>query len=236
MKFDNTISIGDIISILGLILTLLTLWTMIKQREDSNRPYLVLDFNNNFEYIFNIKSKDSYIEENYEDTFFYNNLYSIDKNPFDFNIKNIGNGVAREINLKIKVENIDIIKKDEKMYIEDNILVIECLEQTQDGYLKHKYLEDCDLYFTNLGSNNSFSLTNNLKRFENIVNSILFHYMDNEDFESIRNHLIPTIQVELEYKNILNKEFKEIYNIDINLWQWSSFSCMYIVNLKDNKR
>ncbi|WP_196344588.1 hypothetical protein [Paraclostridium sordellii] len=56
--------------------------------------------------------------------------------------------------------------------------------------------------------------------------------MDNEDFESIRNRLIPTIQVELEYKNILNKDFKEIYNIDINLRQWSSFSCMYIVNLK----
>ncbi|CEN86403.1 hypothetical protein [Paraclostridium sordellii] len=142
MKFDNTISIGDIISILALILTFSTLRIMIKQREDSNRPYLVLDFNNNFEYIFNIKAKDSYIEENYEDTFFYNNLYSIDKNPFDFKIKNIGNGVAREINLKIKVKNIDIIKQDEKMYIEDNILVIECLEQTQDGYLKYKYLDE----------------------------------------------------------------------------------------------
>lgn len=236
MTFDNSISIGDIISILALVVTFLTLWMMIKQRKDANRPYLVVDYNNKFDENFRIKPKDFDIEELWEGINFYYELYSIDKNPFDFKVINIGNGVAREIKVKIKVENIDIIKQDDNMYIKDNVLILECPEQIRDRYIKGKYLDDYEFEFSNLGSNNSFSLTNNLKRFESIVNSVLLQYMSNEDLESIRNNLIPSIKLELEYKNILNKKFKEIYKIDIFPGGYGSFECIYTIKLKNNKR
>jgi hypothetical protein len=222
------------ISIAVLGFTYRTIWIMRKQREDANRPYLVLDFNYDFDNIFRIDPT----EEDYGDWLSYDKkLYSIDKAPFDFKVKNIGNGVAREIKVIIKVENIDIIKKDEKMYIEDNVLVVDYPEQTDYGYLKHKHLDDWNLYFSNLGSNNSLSLTNNLQRFEDIVNSILFYYMNNEDRESIGNHLIPTIKIELEYENILNKKFKESYSIDINPRVYgTSISSTFTVILKNNRR
>lgn len=236
MQFDNSINIGDIIGILALGITFKTLWMMKKQREDANRPYLVVDYNNKFDENFSIKPKNFYIEENWEDLNFYYELYSLDKNPFDFKVINIGNGVAREIKVKIKVENIDIIKQDDNMYIKDNLLILECPEEIRDRYIKGKYLDDYEFEFSNLGSNNSFSLTNNLKRFESIVNSVILHYMSNEDLESIRNSLIPSINLELEYKSILNKKFKEIYEINIFPGVYGSFECIYTVKLKNNKR
>lgn len=237
MIFDNHINISDIISICALLVTIFTLLTMKKQREDANRPYLVLDYNENkFDEIFRIEQKDFDREENFEDMFFYYEPYNIDKNPFDFKVVNIGNGVARDIKVRIRVENIDIIKKDEKMYIKDNILVVEYTGQTDPGYSQGKLLNDWKIDFSNLGTNNSFLITNNLNRFKDIVFSILFFYMNNEDVESIRNHLIPSIKIELEYKNILNKKFKESYSIDIKpLVYGTKISSTFFVNLKNNR-
>lgn len=235
MEFDNSISIGDIISIVALVCTFFTLLIMKKQREDSNRPYLVLDYNNKFDERFCITPKDFDIEECWEDLSFYYELYSLDKSPFDFKVKNIGNGVAREIKVKIKVENINIIKQDDKMYIEDNVLILECPEEIRDRYIKGKFLDDYEFEFTNLGSNNSFSLTNNLKRFESIVNTVLLHYMNTECLQTTQDGLIPTIIIELDYKNILNKKFKETYKIDICPGLFDSFRCIYTVKLKNSK-
>lgn len=215
MRFDNSISIGDIISILALLITFFTLLMMKKQREDANRPYLVLDYNNEFDEIFNIKPKEFDIDEIWNNAILDCDLYSINKKPFDFKVINIGNGVAREIKVKIKVENIDIIKQDENIDIKHNTLILGCPEEIRDIYIGNKSLDDYEFEFSNLGSNNSFSLTNNLTRFESIVNSVLVSYMSNRGFESIINRLIPTIKIELKYKNILNKKFKETYKIDV---------------------
>ncbi|MDU4415257.1 hypothetical protein GKD08_04080 [Paeniclostridium sordellii] len=227
--------IGNIISILTLLITFFTLLIMKKQREDANRPYLVLDYNEiKFDEVFHITQKNFDIEESFEEMYQYHKIYDIDKNPFDFKVVNIGNGVARDIKVRIKVKNIDIIKKDEKMYIKDNMLVVEYPCQTNSGHLQGKPLDDWEIYFSNLGSNNSFLITNNLNRFKDIVVSILFYYMNNEDFESITNHRIPSIKIELEYKNILNKEFKESYIIDVNpLVYGTEISSTFAVNLKN---
>lgn len=232
MIFENTISIGDIISFLALVCTFITISIMIKQRKDANRPYIVLDLKDKFYSDFNIEPR----EVNYDECSFYNSLYKIDKNPFDFDIKNIGNGVAREINVSIKIKNISIIKLDEEMFILEEYLVVECPEQEAEGYLKNKPLEDANLYFTNLGSNGKISLSNSFKRFENTVNSVIYHYMRNDDLKSIKEKLIPSIQVDISYKNILNNKYNESYMIDINPGMWSSFLTKYTIKLKHNER
>ncbi|WP_270505838.1 hypothetical protein [Paraclostridium sordellii] len=228
MIFDNTIGIGDIISSFALLCTFITISIMIKQRKDANRPYLVLELKDKFYSDFNIEPR----EVNYDECSFYNSLYKIDRNPFDFDIKNIGNGVAREINVSIKIENISIIKLDEKIFILEDCLVVECPEQESEGYLKNKPLENANLYFTNLASNDNISLSNSLKRFENTVNSIIYHYMSNDDLKSIQEKLIPSIQIDISYKNILNDEYNESYIIDINPGMWSSFLTKYTIKLK----
>ncbi|MGL6107649.1 hypothetical protein [Romboutsia sp.] len=232
MIFGNTIGIGDIISSLALLCTLITISIMIKQRRDANRPYVVLDLKDKFNSDFNIEPR----EVNYDECSFYNSLYKIDSSPFDFYIKNIGNGVAREINVNIKVENINIIKLDEKMYVSENLLIVECPEQESEGYLKQKFLDDGKLYFTNLGYNDKISLTNSLNRFENIVNSVTYHYMRNDDLKSIQEKLIPSIQIDISYKNILNNKYNESYIIDINPGMWSSFLTKYTIKLNHKER
>lgn len=230
MKFDNSISIGDIISILALLVTFFTLLMMKKQREDANRPYLVVDYNNRFDEGFSLETKNLSEEKNINDE-----IYSIDKNPFDFKVINVGNGVAREVSVKIKFENIDIIKQDNNMYVKDQIITFDYSKIMKSTHVMSIILHDSKFEFTNLGSNNSFSLTNSLRKFEKTVNNVLTYYMNTKSLESIQEKLIPTIKVEVEYKSILNKKFKETYKIDIRLCMFSNSKCYYSVELKNSK-
>lgn len=242
MEFDNSISIGDIISILAVVITFLTLWIMKKQREDANRPYLVLHYNNEFDEIFNLKERNLDLLDVQEYRESYTNMYDLNKNPFDFEIKNIGNGVAREIKVKIKVGNIDTIKFSETMYIDkdkdiEDILVVNIQDENEKKliYTEAIALKGCDLYFSHLENSNSFSLSKKLLHFGCIVNDVLFNYMNNEDFESIVRKLFPNIIVEMEYKSILNKKYKESYSISIHTNSFGQLMSTYQIKLENKK-
>ena len=125
MIFDSTISIADIISILGLTLSFITIIFLFIQRKDSSRIYISIKDKKNS----HIFKNNKIIEES---------LY----------MKLLGNNIARNINLKIDLvsDNIKLSNywyesnaKDALVYVKnkcffDNISLDEMINITQSFY------------------------------------------------------------------------------------------------------
>lgn len=115
--FKFEMNIGDIISIFALIATFITILQVKKQRSDMNKPYMVIDFDGNYNHVYTIEKCVDETDNNYfEDT---------GDNVFDFNIKNIGNGIAKDVRLYLEIPKVELLNDEhiEKMIMDLSIKI-----------------------------------------------------------------------------------------------------------------
>lgn len=212
MKFNQEISISDIISLLALFATFITILQVKLQRKDSNRPYLIIDFRNDYNHSITVTS-DEYIN-------------GCDENTFDFELKNIGNGIARDVHIDIKFVDIDKIKLDSSLTLSEEVLSIK-----NDKAHKSMFFRNYPAYFSYLGKNEYKSLKTEFSKNSCVIQNLISYYTYKNYTNSIIN-LIPKTLVSICYKDIFNKSYTETFSIIIKIVYIDMNETCYNVKLK----
>lgn len=211
MKFNQEISISDIISSLALIATFITILQVKSQRKDSNRPYLIIDFNGKYDEYICVKS-DSDITKNRE-------------NNFDFKLKNIGNGIARDIKVEINLSQLDKIKLDENLTLTEVSLDI----QDKKTYISTMIINS-PTYFSNLGSQEEINIKSEFSNQDNVIKQLMRYYMSKHYLLGVVNSL-PIVLIKIQYKDIFNNSYEDIFSIKVTASYITEKETSYLLEL-----
>ncbi len=201
MQFSPLITISDIINIIislctiiTIMLTYLTLREMKKQRNLNIMPNMVLDFTKQLNYYF-------------DDA--YNNVGKL-----NFKMKNVGNGLAKNIEVNINLG-------DAKRYSSDSIMINDKFIRLNFSKINMLYLYDN--YFTYQGLQTNDEVEVQLKNidmllfgkcidlFENYNDKI----HDSDVMNLISEHTV-NFDIFIKYTDLANNIYKTVFKIKVN--------------------
>lgn len=203
MRFDPVISISDIVNILislgtiiTIIFTYLTLREMKKQRNLSIMPNITLDFLENLKFKFTNFNKQ--------------------KLKLNFTIKNIGNGVAKNVDIKINID--DLLK-----YESDSIKI-----NKKSIYLKFKnyasitMIENSNRFFyQGIQTNNKINIQSvTIEQLLLGLSIEMFEKYNKDTSNEVLMELIKkytlTFDIVINYFDLANNNYKKIFKLEIS--------------------
>ena len=203
MKFEPIITISDIINILisictiiTIVFTYLTLKEMKKQRNLSIMPNITLDFSDNLKFTF-INTYKKYLK-------------------FNIVIKNIGNGVAKNLDIKININNIEKYETD-NIKINDN-----CIYLRFKNYALITMIENSN-HFTYQGIHINNSIDIESATIETLLLGQSIEIFEKYNKDTPSNTLIELIQkntllvdVIVKYADLENNIYKRVFKLKIS--------------------
>ena len=186
MIFDNTISIAEIISIVAILCTFVTILQVKQQRIDSVKPYITIK---PIDKSYNYKKDDLEHSVNFE-------LFA----------SNIGNGLAKNASLKFNIVNVPEILSDDSLVIANNYFEV----NKRTFYLLHH-----DIDFTYFESQEQHDISGTLDNYIilmcRLYMKVLISSKKNIDALSSLK-----VVVKIEYFSVLKERLHNYLGISLN--------------------
>lgn len=203
MVFKFEMSISDIISICALFATFITIRQVKQQREDMNKPYMIIDFNGNHNKTYTIKKDGD------------------NNNEFDFIIKNIGNGFGKDVKLYLEPKGYEFLNDEENMKI-INSSFLEYKSENERSLLNLNKREE---YFPYIESSSCKNIKSDFYVYYTLIEILAENYFDpnkrnNGKIENILNSM-PVLSVKIEYSDIFNEIYTNTFEISIEVIYFS---------------
>ena len=190
MKFNNTLTIEGIISIITLFATFITIRQVQKQRLDANMPYIIMDFTEDYDQTYSIKKEEDQV---------------CLSDKFDFKIKNIGNGIAKDIMVSIDYRRLDTVRCRNIRIFNNGAI--------RFRYENIKFLhKNSSNYFPYMENGSCKNIKNTILPYYYIINNhVLFHIEEEEIYRLTKDINNPSLVVKISYSDIFNKTYISIF-------------------------
>lgn len=202
MKFNNTITIEGIIGIITLFTTFVTIRQVQKQRLDANMPYVIMDFSGDHDYIYSIEK--------------YDNKVSL-SDEFDFIIKNIGNGIAKDVRVSIDFMQLELLESlnidlfNKFMYFKSPKNI-----NLNREIRNYRVERDVKKYFPYIENNSCKDIKNIILLYHNVINNYILTLIEKECiYKLLNNDINPKLLIKISYLDIFNKAYTNNFEISI---------------------
>ncbi|MGE4571132.1 MAG: hypothetical protein AB7E09_00070 [Candidatus Izemoplasmatales bacterium] len=225
--FENTFSLSDIIGFvigfIGVILTIITISIIRKQRNDLHTPFIVIHVNNpnTSEYIL-VRSERTKVNDSILDEWYYH------RNMPKICIENHGNSIGTEIIVTIHCLS-DLMVKNPTIKNENGLESI--------GLIAAHGYKDIIFPYSSLKVGDSEMITHQIVESIQENGKLMYHYSLTDEY--IKN---PTksiqhtdYSIKVEYKNILNKKYEKKYKIRLIFTSITSTKIAYKINILNDK-
>ncbi|MDE6597996.1 MAG: hypothetical protein K2K60_05105 [Clostridia bacterium] len=203
MIFENKISIADIISIVAILATFITILQVKHQRGDSLKPFLT------------IKPSDNY--------FVYNKAKPFSNNNFDLYLSNIGGHLAKNASIEINICNIPSNLLSSEIEINQHLFAL----NKKAIYMLHKSLQ-----FTYIEPQEKHYLAGKLDNYIILLcNIYLDLFKSNKLEKNIFN--VGEILIKISYYNIIDHNFKNYLSLTVNPISISDKEINFSIDIKE---